>query len=84
MADAKSTTKAAESKETTTKAETFDKAAEAATPTETSASYIGTSPERERTGMDDKGLSQANPAILTGGPVPDPRHGVDDADALKG
>lgn len=26
--------------------------------------YIGTSPARERTGLADKGLSQANPAVM--------------------
>lgn len=46
--------------------------------------FIGTSPERERTGAPDKGLSQANPAVMNqGGQVPDARPGVDDADAIQ-
>jgi hypothetical protein len=65
-----------------TKGQTFAEAAEAATPAE--VGYLGTSPEAERTGRTDKGLSQRNPAILRGGPVPDARPGVDDTKALKG
>lgn len=68
---------------TQTKAATFTEAAEAATPTDEADGLIGVSPERERTGMDDKGLSQRNPAVLSGGPLPDARPGVDDAEALK-
>lgn len=70
------------SKATSTKGETFDAAAQTADPAE--VGYVGTSPERERAGLSDKGLSQANPAVMTGGPIPDPRSGVDDSDALKG
>lgn len=70
-------------KATTTKAQTFQEAADKAT--DQGPGYVGTSPERERTGMADKGLSLANPAILNGeGTVPDSRRGVDDSDALKG
>lgn len=67
--------------ETTTKAQTFQAAAEEATPHEGDG-FLGTSPERERTGRSDKGLSQRNPAILAGGPIPDPRQGVDDSEGL--
>lgn len=67
---------------TTTKGQTFAEAAAAATPSD--VGYLGVSPERERTGMTDKGLSQANPAVMTGGQLPDPRRGVDDSEALKG
>lgn len=69
-------------KVTTTKGQTFAEAAKAATPAD--VGYLGVSPERERTGMTDKGLSQANPAVMTGGQLPDPRRGVDDSEALKG
>lgn len=67
-------------KATTTKAQTFSDAAAAAQPHE--VGYTGFSPEAERTGRRDKGLSQRNPAILNGGPVPDVRVGVDDSEAL--
>jgi len=67
---------------TATKGATFQEAAAAATPSD--QGYIGYSPERERTGMTDKGLSQSNPAVMTGGQLPDPRQGVDDSEALKG
>lgn len=67
---------------TSTEGATFDAAAAQATPAE--RGYIGTSPEAERTGRSDKGLSQANPAVMSGGPIPDARPGVDDSDALKG
>lgn len=66
---------------TTTKAQTFADAAAAATPAETG--YTGFSPEADRTGRRDKGLSQRNPAIMQGGPVPDVRVGVDDSEALS-
>lgn len=62
-----------------TKALTFADAAEDAIVDERT---VGTSPEAERTGRRDKGLSQRNPAILNGGPIPDPRHGVDDSAGL--
>ena len=84
MAEAKGkteNTKAAD-KATTTKGGTFAEAAKAATPS--AVGYVGTSPERERTGLADKGLSQATPAILRGGPIPDPRQDVDDTAALEG
>lgn len=46
--------------------------------------FIGESPERERTGAPDKGLSQANPAVMNqGGPVPDARPSVDDSEAIQ-
>lgn len=67
--------------DTETKGATFQEAAEAGTFTATDGA-IGYSPERERTGRRDKGLSQANPAIMQGGPVPDARSGVDDSEAL--
>lgn len=69
-------------KATNTKGETFDQAAQTADPAE--VGYIGTSPERERTGLADKGLSQQTDAVMKGGPVPDARPGVDDSAALKG
>lgn len=65
---------------TTTKAQTFQDAAEAATPAD--RGYLGYSPEAERTGRADKGLSQQNPAVMRGGPLPDPRPGVDDSEAI--
>ena len=65
---------------TSTKAQTFAEAAKAATPDD--KGYAGISPEAERTGRRDKGLSQRNPAILSGGPVPDSRASVDDDEAL--
>lgn len=72
--------------DTTTKGQTFSEAAEAATPDP--RGYLGTSPERERTGAADKGLSQQSPGILDGSsPAPDARPHVDDSaalDALKG
>ena len=64
-----------------TKGATSQEAAAAATPAD--KGYLGTSPERERTGRADKGLSQANPAIMSGGTIPDPRPGVDDTEALE-
>lgn len=71
-----------EAKDTKTRGQTFAEAAEKATPAD--VGYVGTSPERERTGRDDKGLSLQNESIVTGkGPVPDPRRGVDDSEALK-
>ena len=73
-----------EGQDTVTKAATFSEAAKAAQPAKTEDGYVGFSPERERTGLADKGLSQQTPAILTGGPVPDARPGVDDSEALKG
>lgn len=69
-----------ETPEDTTKGQTFSEAAKAATPDE--VGYLGFSPEAERTGRADKGLSQANPAIMRGGPVPDVRASVDDSEAL--
>lgn len=74
----------AQHKDVQTKAATFVEAAEAATPAAVEESYVGVSPERERVGRSDKGLSQRNPAILDGGPVPDVRRGVDDSEALEG
>lgn len=64
---------------------TFAEAAEASTASlDATDGLLGVSPERERTGMADKGLSQANPAVMNqGGAVPDARPGVDDSDALK-
>lgn len=66
---------------TTTKAATFQDAAKVATPDE-GQGYLGFSPEADRTGRRDKGLSQRNPAVMSGGPLPDPRPGVDDSEAL--
>lgn len=71
-----------DAKVTTTKAQTFQDAAKDATPSD--VGYLGVSPERERTGLEDKGLSQANPAVMKGGAIPDARRGVDDSKALKG
>jgi len=65
-----------------TKGLAFHEAAKTVTVAE--QGFIGASPERERTGLADKGLSQQSPGILTGGPVPDPRQGVDDSAALNG
>lgn len=64
----------------TTKATTFSDAAKEATPAP--VGYVGTSAEAERTGRADKGLSQRNPAVMKGGPIPDPRQGVDDTAGL--
>lgn len=75
--------KAAQPQETTTKASTFQDAAAAVDLDAARAQgFIGESPERERTGRADKGLSQQNPAILNGDPVPDARPQVDDSAAL--
>jgi hypothetical protein len=72
---------AASSGHLTTKGETFDQAAEAATPDP--KGYWGQSPEAERTGRRDKGLSQKNPAVMNqGGNVPDPSPYVDDSEAI--
>lgn len=79
-APASETKRAGRRQAQTTKGATFQEAAKAATPAD--LGYTGTSPERERTGMVDKGLSQANPAVMRGGAIPDPRPGVDDAEAL--
>jgi hypothetical protein len=69
--------------DTTTKGQTFAEAAEAVTHVE-SVGYYGTSPERERTGAADKGLSQQSPGILDGSvPAPDARLGVDDSEAIE-
>lgn len=69
--------------DTTTKGQTFAEAAAAATPDE-GPGYWGTSPERERTGKADKGLSQQSPGILDGSvPAPDPRPHVDDSEAIE-
>lgn len=64
---------------------TFAEAAEVSTASlDAEDGLLGVSPERERTGMADKGLSQRNPAVMNqGGMVPDARPGVDDSDALK-
>lgn len=67
--------------ETTTKAQTFADAAERAEPHD--VGRIGYSPEAERTGRRDKGLSQSNPAVMEGGPLPDVRRGVDDSEAIQ-
>lgn len=67
-----------------TKGATFAEAAKAVAHTDDKG-YVGTSPERERTGLADKGLSQQSPGVLDGKtPVPDSRPMVDDSDALKG
>lgn len=67
-----------------TKGATFAEAAQAVSHTDDKG-YIGTSPERERTGLADKGLSQQSPGVLDGKTaVPDSRPMVDDSDALKG
>lgn len=59
----------------------FQEAAEAATPDP--KGYWGTSPEAERVGRRDKGLSQRNPAVMNqGGQVPDPSPYVDDSEAI--
>lgn len=68
-------------RDTETRGQTFVAAASAATPDDGQGFY-GHSPERERTGRADKGLSQQNPAILNGGSVPDARPQVDDSAAL--
>lgn len=67
----------------TTKGQTFQEAAAEATP-DAGPGYLGTSPEAVRTGLDEGyGLSQRNPAILQGEPVPDPRPDVDDSEAIE-
>lgn len=67
---------------TDTKGATFQEAAEAAEPDETG--YVGTSPEAERVGRRDKGLSQRNPAVMNqGGQVPDATPSVDDSEAIE-
>lgn len=76
------TTNEASTDETTTRASTFEQAADAATPDEGDG-RIGLSPEAERTGRRDKGLSQGNPNVMNGGPLPDPRRGVDDSNAIE-
>lgn len=78
------TTKGTDAQDTTTKASTFQEAAATVDLDQArEQGYIGTSPEAERTGRRDKGLSQRNPAILNGDPVPDARPQVDDAGAIK-
>lgn len=68
---------------TTTKAQTFSDAAENVTHYDEKG-FLGTSPERERTGASDKGLSQKSPGILDGSsPAPDSRPLVDDSDAIE-
>lgn len=68
--------------DTTTKGQTFAEAAENVAHQE-AVGYVGTSPERERTGRADKGLSQQAPGILDGSvPAPDPRPNVDDSDTI--
>lgn len=68
----------------TTSGQTFSEAAEAFTEAH-GQGYIGTSPEAERTGKADKGLSQQSPGILDGStPAPDARKHVDDSEAVKG
>lgn len=52
----KRTTTAAKAAPTTTAAKTFSEAAEEGS---LGVGYVGTSPARETTGQDDKGLSQA-------------------------
>jgi hypothetical protein len=65
-----------------TKGATFQEAAEAAEPDE--VGYVGTSPEAERVGRRDKGLSQRNPAVMNqGGQVPDATPSVDDSEAIE-
>lgn len=69
--------------DTTTKGQTFAEAA-AAYNEQNALGYFGTSPERERTGAADKGLSQQSPGILDGSsPAPDPRPQVDDSEAIE-
>ena len=65
----------------TTKGASFEDAAKDATPDP--KGYWGQSPEAERTGRRDKGLSQRNPAVMNqGGQVPDPSPHVDDSEAI--
>lgn len=46
--------------------------------------FIGTSPERERTGLADKGLSQQTPSVMDSSlPPVDARTSVDDSEAIK-
>lgn len=66
----------------TTKGQTFAQAAEAFQES-SEQGYLGTSPEAERVGRRDKGLSQRNPAIMEGGPIPDPSPHVDDSEAIS-
>jgi hypothetical protein len=69
--------------DTTTKGATFAEAA-AAYNEQNALGYFGTSPERERTGAADKGLSQQSPGILDGSsPAPDARPQVDDSEAIE-
>lgn len=65
---------AQEAPSTTTRATTFQEAAKDATPAALEDSYHGHSPERERTGKADKGLTVAS---VLDGPAPDPRPGID-------
>jgi hypothetical protein len=80
--------------DTTTKGATFQEAAESFADNGTALTpqafqeaqaqgFIGTSPERERTGLADKGLSQATPSVMdpTLPPV-DARPGQDDSEAI--
>lgn len=46
------------------------------------AGYFGESPERVRTGLDDKGLSQKSPGVMNQGPAVDSRPNVDDSEAI--
>lgn len=69
--------------DTSTKGATFAEAAAAYTE-QSALGYFGSSPERERTGAADKGLSQQSPGILDGSsPAPDPRPQVDDSEAIE-
>lgn len=68
--------------ETSTRGGTFQEVT-ADAPEPDPRGYLGTSPEAERTGRRDKGLSQRNPAILSGGPVPDSSPNVDDSEAIE-
>lgn len=80
-ADAQEATQEAAQATKSTKGASFAEAAKVAKVDD--KGFIGTSPERERTGRADKGLSQANPNIMRGGVIPDPRQGVDDSEALE-
>jgi hypothetical protein len=72
---------AAASGHLTTEGVKFADAAKDATPDP--KGYWGQSPEAERTGRRDKGLSQRNPAVMNqGGSVPDPSPYVDDSEAI--
>lgn len=71
----------AEAGRLTTKGASFEDAAKDAAPDP--KGYWGQSPEAERTGRRDKGLSQRNPAVMNqGGQVPDPSPHVDDSEAI--